>query len=337
MNIMRIALAIIFISFLPSVTFSDELATRKEIESNVKSLFMSEQFHELDFIAEQYRTEEERTSSGLWKLTIFYYGFNRFATENIKNEEYWEAINKIADKWIKESPNSPSALIAKGIILKQYAWKFRGVSFSNEVPIDAWKPFKENLRIAYKHMLDNKRIASNDPHWYELTARILTGLNVDGDTFEKLINQGIDKYPNYYQLYFASMDYYSPKWHGNDLKIEKFANSSAKRTQSTEGMGMYARIYWYAYKSQYGARLFIDSELDWEKMRKGFFDVIETYPDSWNIQNFAFFSCLAKDKETTWMLLNKMNGPVINRAWKKLEYYDYCRAFSKPTTPKNAL
>ncbi|MFP4610697.1 MAG: cytoplasmic protein, partial [Thiohalophilus sp.] len=167
-----------------------------------------------------------------------------------------------------------------------------------------------------------------DPHWYEVYAHIKNGLSEDSDGFKKFINEGLEKTPNYYQLYFAAVDYLAPKWHGSKEEIEKFANKAVERTKENEGMALYARIYWYASQTQYDERLFSESDVVWDKMREGIFDVLEDYPDSWNIQNFAFFSCLARDQSTTRILLEKMKRPMIKRAWKKRDYYEYCKNYA---------
>ena len=328
MKIPHALLLLILISIISSPALSDEMATRSEIRNNAKSLFFAEQFKELDRLSEKYRKNEERTSSGLWKLTIFYYGLNKALEGEAKDKDLWDSLLEKSNKWINTSPTSPAAYITKGIILNNYAWSIRGGTFAHKVPKEAWKPFKEMLKLAKLHMLSSKKIASSDPHWYEITARILTGLNNDNHYFLKHVNEGLDKYPKYYELYFAAITHLAPRWHGDKNQIESFANDAVSRTKTSEGMGMYARIYWYASQTHYDEKLFLDSNVVWEKMREGIKDVIKDYPDSWNIQNFAFFSCLAKDKETTHMLFEKMTKPMIKKAWKRKEYYDRCKLFA---------
>jgi len=304
------------------------MATRKEIKENVKFLFLNENFKELDLIADKYRDSAERTGSGIWKLTSFYYGFNGLTGSSVKEEGYWLSIKEKSDNWIKENPKSSTAHIVKGIILKGYAWKFRGDSWSKNVPSEAWKPFEDNLLVAHAYMLKSKDIASKDPHWYVTTAHIKNGLNVDNEIFMQFIEEGLDKHPNYYQLYFSAVNYLAPKWHGDKEKIESFANQAVTRTMSNQGFGMYARIYWYASQTQYDDRLFSESNIVWPKMKKGIYDVIKKYPDQWNIQNFAFFACIANDMETTRSLFDQMHSLMIIRAWKRQDYYDYCKSFA---------
>lgn len=319
---------LIILSLVTSFASSDELVMRNWIMENVENLFMYEKFNKLDFLSERYRKSSKRTDSGLWKLTIFYNGIDSLFDFDADDEYFWSVSRKRIDTWLQKSPKSPAANIAKGILLYKLAWAIRGGSWAKDVPKTAWKPFKDNLRVAKKHMLDTKKIAARDPHWYVIMADIQKGLNEDTKTFNKIISEGLEMSPNYYQLYFSAISYLAPKWHGDKQQIENFANKAVKRTKSSEGMGMYARIYWFASQVQYDERLFSESMVVWKKMKKGIYDVIKRYPDSWNVQNFAFFSCLAKDKETTRMLFDKISGPMIEKAWKKKTSYDACRKFA---------
>jgi hypothetical protein len=336
MNFRKNAFVFFVIVSLSSLSIADEITDRAAIKRNVKRLFMTEQFAELDSLAENYRLYQLRTRSGLWQLTIFYWGISDLAQGKSKDDGYWSNLERIADNWIAEYPESPTAYVTKGIILRGYAWKFRGESWAYKVPIDAWKPFKDNLRVAKKHMLDNKIQASVDPHWYVTTASILSALSEDRASFMALINEGLDFSPFYYQLYFSAIDYLSPKWHGDKIQIEEFANQAVTRTKAKEGMGMYARIYWYASQAQYDENLFSESNVVWSKLREGIFDVLEKYPVSWNIQHFALFSCIAQDKGTTRELINRMYGPTLVGIWKVNEIYEYCYKFSRASITPNA-
>ena len=87
---------------------------------------------------------------------------------------------------------------------------------------------------------------------------------------------------------------------------------------------MYARIYWAASQYQYGPRLFQDSLVDWERMKKGVDDVLAQYPDEWNLQNFAKFACLANDRDKTIELLDKVRTAPDIRAWETQTAIDAC-------------
>jgi hypothetical protein len=324
MKTKTLVLIFFLITMISNTLVAGELEERAAIDERVAFLLSSKDYKELENLAQEYRVNKSRTPSGTWKLTHFYYGINdRSANSDMEDENYWKAIKLRTEAWIKEYPNSPTPYIVHGIVMKRYAWKFRGGGFANTVPKEAWQPFREHLTNAKAFLEKHKKIASIDPHWYEVMADIATGLNMDRSEFQKIVDEGLKKEPLYYQLYFTAVDYFAPKWHGNAEDIEQFANSAVARTKDQEGLGMYARIYWSASQYQYSERLFIDSNVVWDKMKKGIDDVLKRYPDQWNINNFALFACLARDKQKAKELLDLVKEPPILKVWKS--EYRYLR------------
>ena len=59
-------------------------------------------------------------------------------------------------------------------------------------------------------------------------------------------------------------------------------------------------------------------------MKTGINDVLKLYPDQWNINNFAFFACMAQDRPMTKALIDKIQTP-IKAAWQYEDsvYPDY--------------
>jgi hypothetical protein len=56
-------------------------------------------------------------------------------------------------------------------------------------------------------------------------------------------------------------------------------------------------------------------------MKKGIDDVLKRYPDQWNINNFALFACLAKDKKMAKELLDLIKEPPMLQVWKSESKY----------------
>jgi hypothetical protein len=317
-------LAVIFllITITSNTLIAGELEERKIVFEQMPFLLGSKNFRELERLAQEYRVNRSRTPSGVWKLTVFYYGIHgNYADTHVKDENYWNSRKSTIEEWIKEYPKSPTPYISHAIVTKQYAWKFRGGGLARTVPKEAWEPFHKQLNNAKTFLEKHKEIASTDPHWYDIMADIANGLSVNKSEFQKLINEGLKKEPLYYQLYFTAINYFVPKWHGNAEDIEEFANSAVARTKEQEGLGMYARVYWAASQYQYGKKLFTDSNVVWKKMKRGIDDVLKRYPDQWNINNFALFAWLAKDREKARELFNLINEPPIVQVWKSQSDY----------------
>ncbi|WP_295948400.1 hypothetical protein [uncultured Xanthomonas sp.] len=89
----------------------------------------------------------------------------------------------------------------------------------------------------------------------------------------------------------------------------------------------HARIYWYASQSIYDERLFTESLARWSTMRAGIDDVLKVYADEWNLQNFARFACLARDREKALELIERVRGPTYTEVWKGEENFQRCKAW----------
>ena len=325
---------------VPLVCGAGELEDRQAINDQVSALFMDERFDELERMAQQFRATEARTSSGLWKLTLFYSAINDVADAEDEEDQYWESIEAKASRWINAYPGSPTPHIAYAMILIGHAWMFRGDGWSDDVKPENWKPFQEYLARAARHLWEHKDVADVDPRWYETMLVIARAENWDRERFDKLVNEATERHPYFYQIYFAAIDYLMPKWHGSKEQVEAFANFATAKTAAREGAGMYARVYWYAAQAQYRSRLFTESAVVWGRMKQGIDDVLARYPDQWNINNFAHFACLAWDGRETRELIERVQGAPIPQAWDSTSQFEQCKTWARwdaPATGKTAL
>jgi hypothetical protein len=149
-----------------------------------------------------------------------------------------------------------------------------------------------------------------------------------GTEFDSLLTEALQREPYYYQTYFVAIEYLLPKWHGSIGQIERFADNAVERTRQNEALSMYARIYWFASQTQFGKQLFKDSLAAWPKMKAGFDDIIARYPDPWNINNYAWFACLAGDRATTEALVRRVGAAPLHAVWKPIDLFDRCRRWA---------
>lgn len=308
--------------------FGDEFAERSAIRRDVSASFEAGQFSKLDALAARYRTSKTRTSSGLWHLTLFYAGISDVLNAEPDFTEYWKNVERAVGKWVADVPDSPTARLVYARMLVRHGWSYRGSGYANTVTPQNQRMFEEYLTQARSYLEKHKTVASADPYWYELMAIIGYAQSWPEATFASLIAEGLRKEPLFYQTYFAAIDYYAPKWGGSAAAIEQFARDALERTRSIEGYGMYARIYWYASQTQYGDALFTESKVDWTAMKKGIDDVLAKYPDGWNVNNFARFACLARDKAKTAELMARIEGAPLMAVWRVPALFQQCKSWS---------
>lgn len=297
--LMRYALACLLVIVL-SVPASaearaEELQDRATIQTQVYNLLSSKDFAGLEAMADNYRTTKARTSSGLWKLTLFYVGIQR-AFQNKGTD--WAA--QTAQEWVSQYPQSSTAHL-------EYAQVLSNV---------------EKTRV---YLEAHKAVAAQDPRWYEIMAEVAYTQSWPKARFTKMIEEGLDRMPSYYPIYFAAVDYFSPRWGGNAASIERFAREAVERTRETDGWGIYARIYWYASQTEFGDHLFTESLVNWSDMKKGMDDVLRQYADGWNLANFVRFACLKGDGRKMKELTDRM-GDEAWSVWDDQNYSEGCKA-----------
>ena len=304
-----------------------ELEERAIIPSSAHKALLSENFSQLEQSSHAYRTEKSRTASGLWKLTLFYAGIQSAIDAQTVSQEPEAAFRRLEEKttrWMQQYPTSPSAYIAHSMVLIGHGWSYRGDGTASTVKPESWAPFRKHIAMARQNLESYKAVAAKDPRWYETMLTIARAESWDRKQFDRLLNEALDREPLFYQTYFLAIEYLLPKWHGGNQEIEAFANDATRRTSTQEGRGMYARIYWFASQTQFQNDIFADSLAVWPHMKAGFEDVVKRYPDAWNFNNYAKFSCLARDKTKARELLKRVSHDFILEAWNPPSLHRWC-------------
>ena len=309
---------------LPACSRSNEIAERGQISAEVHRALAAKDFDALETLATRYREEKLRTASGLWKLTIYHYAIDDFFDKRRRDEGYWNDMEHLAQEWVAAFPGSPAAHLTVARVMVNRAWSIRGTGYANTVAEDSWQPFYEHVERSRSYLAAHKAVGMTDPGWYDEMAQIAAIQQWPEEDFTRMLEEGLEKEPGFYQLYFTAMNYYAPKWGGSAASIERFARESVERTRATDGWGLYARIYWYASQSQYGDNLFRLSDVNWNDMKKGMDDVLAQYADDWNIGHFAKFACLAGDKAKTAELLDQLDLTMAFRIWERNTDYEAC-------------
>ena len=332
MRILYFSLSVVVgLSLSTQLQAADELEQRAQIIAYTQQLFLGEEFQKLEAISRDYRTTKSRTSSGLWKLSLFYAGIGSSIAARTKGVEREAAFNEFERrtmKWANQYPDSPTAHIAHSMVLIKHAWAYRGGGYANTVKPDAWAPFFRYIALARENLEKYKSVAADDPRWYETMLTVARSEGWNREQFDNLLNEALTREPLFYQTYFLALEYLLPKWHGDAREIEAFAQDAVRRTSAYEGRGIYARIYWFASQTEFDNDLFTSSLAVWPLMKDGFDDVVASYPDAWNLNNYAKFACLARDKPKTRELLRRIESTIVHEAWRPASLLKECRDWS---------
>ena len=309
---------------------ASEPEVRAEIARQAEALFLAGRFAELDRMAEDYRINERRTPSGVWKLNELYNGVLSSAACSCKYRDRIVAMEKQALRWVQQNPDSTTAHIVYASLERRYGWSYRGTGLGRDVAPEAWKPFSEHVENARVYLTNRKEQLSVDPEWYSLMLLIATDQGWDRSDFYRLVREGSDRHPYYLGMYFSAVRYLSPKWRGNRELLEDLANYAVLKTRERMGTGIYARIYWAASTWGYGTDLLTDSPKTWLKLRRSMSDVLAQYPDQWNVNHFARIACHAGERDVTAEMIRRIQGAPISEAWARATpTFQQCRDWAQ--------
>jgi hypothetical protein len=303
-----------------------EADIRDEIRQQGYTLFLADRFAELDQLADDYRINERRTQSGVWKLDKLHKAILSTVSCYCEDEAEFIAMEKRAKRWIVQNPDSTTAHIVYARALIKHGWWHRGDGYGYEVPEASLKPFREYIEKARLYLEERKDWLAEDPRWYVTMLEVATDQSWPKDMFHDLLKEGLKRHPYYYGIYYEAIRHLSPKWHGDERLLSDLAKYAVGATGEREGAGLYARIYWYAAEIEFGRGVIIDRPRVWERMPAAMEDVLAHYPDQWNIVNFARLSCVAGDRETTLRMVSRIDEKQVVGPWGGGEpTYKQCR------------
>jgi hypothetical protein len=180
------------------------------------------------------------------------------------------------------------------------AWQARGSGLASTVTEEGWALYRERSAAAWELIMLAKQTSARLPTWYELAISIGMNAGIDDEVLAAIFNEGIQRFPGYYSIYFNYARQFAPRWGGDYETADEFITAQVAAKSNTEGEVLYPRLYW-AIDHYEGASLdfFEASRVSWPRMRTGYELLMKKYPNSQRNQaHFLAYACRANDAVT---------------------------------------
>lgn len=286
-------------------------------------------FQGLETMAANLRAKLPLLSDGQPALSGFYAGVSKCVEMRCGDErmapEDWKAHEKLLARWRSKFPKSITAMTATAMYWKEYGWFARGLGYANTVNQDQWASFESRVEKAHSLFEAIRARTDKDAVWYDGMLSIAKAQGWPDTAFEAIYQEGVGRFPGYLPLYFQKAAQLSPRWGGSQSAFSRYVDSVVKGTSKNMGETMYARLNW----SSWSPEMFTDGQADWSRMKRGFERLTQDYPDRWNINAYAKFSCLAGDVQTLKQQLAKIVKEPILDLWGSMDFYSQCVVFSR--------
>jgi hypothetical protein len=304
------------------------------LAKQVKMMFEKKQFAELDAMADKFRKSKSRFPDGVWKLRVFYTGFDQ--SPNTPEWAFPKYID-FANEWRRARPTSVTAQSVLAGAWMDYAWQARGSGYANKVKEDSWQLVNERLEKAWK--IVNEPLApgvKECPNRLWLRLGLATAMGFEKKKFEALFQEAQKQEPGYYSHYAAKSNYLLPKWHGEEGEWQQFINKVVVQNPRGEGASIYTRTAWRLFPNDW--QNFEGSGVSWAKMKAGFAEINRNYPHSpWILNTYAKFACRAGDLDTMKGLFKRIDSQhYYSEAWGRDNIED-CRMWANTGKSKEEL
>lgn len=273
--------------------------------ADARQLLQEENFDQLEMIVSKYRNQKTRTKGGNWQLNFFY----DYLSRNWNNSEY--AIG-ILDKWIKEKPMSVTPRI---LMAKIYTLRYDG-------------------RKAWKILTEAEKLEANDPELYSSLIEAARWSDKPISEVDMLFEKGRAIEPTYFPLYFEKAEYIKAKQ--SIPELIDFMDKTIELTKQEEEYSYYARIASHVL-NYYKRKEFKELGLSYEKMKKGFNNIIDRFPEtSYYYSRFCLIASIYEDKETARKLFDVIGNDLNRSAWGGEDVFNWYRrwAYEKDSEPK---
>jgi hypothetical protein len=290
----------------------------------------------MEQIAAPFRTAQQKTSSGSWRLEFYYDGLRQAVMLRYGFPDKEIQFRKLFDEWEAQRPPAATPYIVKAYILKS-------MIVSKQRTLQSWGPIeRQNGKAVHPEIRELEAdlarrqnelmqftiapntIAETDPGWYDVKLSTLGNSCAPFAQIWKVLEEGSQKFPDYYQLYRSTLNagLQCQEIEPGTL-MQRLVTLATDRTKNIKGSGTYARLYWGA--SFYaGNGVLQGSGIDWVRMKSSIDDILSQYSEPWNINHFAKFACLAGEAKTAQDLLPRAQEQVVASVWSRDIEIDDC-------------
>ena len=306
---------LVALGLISSAATADEMTVRNDLKWEAAHLLERGDVTEYDRRATELRRTRERTPAGIWKLSLFYKGPDNWPAER-PDAPIWARIDTATATYLREHPDSPSAVIAHAHLLVNLAWTYRGSGWSRDLSDRQRAGFASYLERARQVLDANRKIGAQDPEWYALRIQVMNGLGDDKGAILALADEAFDLEPTYQPVLYVTSFAMLPKWGGSVQLVDRVVARAIAKSSSVEGQQAYGRIMFnIARAEQEPATALSQLGVRWPVLKASLSQISAAYPDPWNFNVQRAMACVLGTEADLTATLPQVASGRIRVAW----------------------
>jgi hypothetical protein len=250
------------------------------------------------------------------RVDHFWMGIGMINDSSLRvTDDYYEQLDALTKRWALDHPRSVLAQLLYASTLETRAWVYRGNGYAHTVSPAGWAGFRKYRDLALAQLQRTEAMAANDSSWNEIALRVGRSLDWDKARLMAVFQRGIAKNPDHDTLYFSMLTALLPKWGGDLEGIDRFIALADRNTRERRDLQMYARLYAALSYEELDQALFTSSRASWTGMKEGFEDLLKRYPHVDHRNMYAYFACMADDRQVLREQLQSIGDTFVRKFW----------------------
>ncbi len=292
-----------------------ELELEESLRNQAAALLRAGDFAGFDRMAAQLRDTSARTPAGTWKLSMFYSGVAR-AGSNDPQAAAWARLETGSDQYLREHPDSPTAVVLDAKVLIEHAAVYRGGGYASHVPQSRWTPFYSHVDACTQVLESHREIGSADPEWYAIRVWAMNLRDAPKEQILAFTRTALQRHPEYYPIHYRTARALLPKWGGSGALMQQYLAVALERTRAAEGTQIYGRVLFnLARDSNRPSEELAEIDAKWELFKASYEEILHAYPDPYNLGALRAMACLAGQKEDYKTITQRVTGTAPSVAW----------------------
>ena len=313
--IWRLAMLSVLLGLSSPWVNADEMTVRTDLKSESARLLEQRDMAAYDQRAADLRRTRELTPAGIWKLSLFYKGPDNWPAAQ-PEAPIWTQIEAAAEAYLREHPDSPSAIVACARLLVSHAWTYRGSGWGRDLSDAQRNGFDTFLERARAVLDQHRDVGSSDPEWYSLRLQVMNGQGVDKATILALAREALDREPTYQPIDYVAANALLPKWGGSAQQLQQFVALAIAKSSAAEGTQAYARIMFnIARADPEPIAALAQVGVQWPVFKASLREIAVAYPDPWNLNAERAMACLVGTQTDYNAVLPRVSAGFISVAW----------------------
>lgn len=314
MPIRTIALAFVALTVCIPVSAA-EFDLDESLKNQAAALLRAGNCAEFDRVATQLRASSARTPAGTWKLSMFYSGVARAGGDE-PDAPAWMRLEAGAGQYLREHPDSATAVVLDAKVLIERAAAFRGDGYASQIPASHRAPFNSYVDATLRELDAHREVGAADPEWYAIRIWAMNLRDAPKEAILAVTREALEQHPQYYPIHYRTARALLPKWGGSKELMQQYLALALERTRASEGSQIYGRVMFnLASNSNRPHEELAGIDAKWVLFKASYEEILRAYPDPYNLGALRAMACVAGKKEDYKAITQRVTAPAPSVAW----------------------